>query len=578
MARKPTSTQFKKPKTKKRNLKKTTSDDDTAIDPTIDESKTPITATTTTTEPNTPKPTGDATTTTIEDEVPAVQPSIAPTDPGPSDDNDDSGDGASSGGSTTLSKIRSIQMNRRLKSFQRRVITDHSNDTNRRKTRNDNRANRSGGGGGSDDDDAKKQALAREANKDLKERLEGTFATNKRAGGGGGKGGDDDDDDDDIEDGDRGVLQRKHKLAMEQYIQSQMDGEVVGGKNADDLNGSSSRSNSVVIQDQSALYAQLIREATMATTEGGAATIGQNNASDTATTGAESNNNANSGGDTQEGDVGAGGAMLGGTGIAEVVLPVEERIQTAKNTELAASQLNRRWAASRQMAGGSGGEQDGAAFADSRSGGGGKDYLRDCLPTNFGQGPGKKRQPPSLSSSTSQVDIEPPSNRPRTTLNTEIHVPQTTTISHHGSGAKTDSDDKQLPSHYSASSAGNNVRSEDVSHIGASFSHNYRLHTNEWISNKKREQQVEIDAINKEKEVQEGTGLNRMRVGFEVKRGLQTNGGRGNRATTGTHNEGAQSQGGSRGGRGGGGGRGRARDNQTWKNFIYKERDRGLKR
>lgn len=35
----------------------------------------------------------------------------------------------------------------------------------------------------------------------------------------------------------------------------------------------------------------------------------------------------------READMGAGGTMLGGTGIAEVILPVEQRLETAKNTE-----------------------------------------------------------------------------------------------------------------------------------------------------------------------------------------------------------------------------------------------------
>jgi hypothetical protein len=37
--------------------------------------------------------------------------------------------------------------------------------------------------------------------------------------------------------------------------------------------------------------------------------------------------------DQGEADMGAGGTMLGGTGIAEVILPVEQRLQTVKQTE-----------------------------------------------------------------------------------------------------------------------------------------------------------------------------------------------------------------------------------------------------
>jgi hypothetical protein len=38
-------------------------------------------------------------------------------------------------------------------------------------------------------------------------------------------------------------------------------------------------------------------------------------------------------GQEQEADLGAGGALLGGTGIAEVILPVEHRLETARKTE-----------------------------------------------------------------------------------------------------------------------------------------------------------------------------------------------------------------------------------------------------
>lgn len=44
---------------------------------------------------------------------------------------------------------------------------------------------------------------------------------------------------------------------------------------------------------------------------------------------------------TGEGDVGAGGAMLGGTGIAEVILPDESRIAAARATEEATSKMRK---------------------------------------------------------------------------------------------------------------------------------------------------------------------------------------------------------------------------------------------
>lgn len=52
---------------------------------------------------------------------------------------------------------------------------------------------------------------------------------------------------------------------------------------------------------------------------------------------------------TEEGDVGAGGAMLGGTGIAEVILPVESRIATARETEEATTRMRKGKQEQREM-------------------------------------------------------------------------------------------------------------------------------------------------------------------------------------------------------------------------------------
>ena len=51
------------------------------------------------------------------------------------------------------------------------------------------------------------------------------------------------------------------------------------------------------------------------------------------------NDNAPTG--AEEGDVGAGGAMMGGTGIAEATLPIDERIKALKETQRAATEYER---------------------------------------------------------------------------------------------------------------------------------------------------------------------------------------------------------------------------------------------
>lgn len=99
-----------------------------------------------------------------------------------------------------------------------------------------------------------------------------------------------------------GVLQRKHASAMEEFIQENLKAEVVEKE-------TSTRKNSGTDD----LFAQLASVSQkLAGTESVAASVG-------------------------EGDIGAGGAMLGGTGIAEVILPADDRIQTIRETQEAVS-------------------------------------------------------------------------------------------------------------------------------------------------------------------------------------------------------------------------------------------------
>lgn len=136
------------------------------------------------------------------------------------------------------------------------------------------------------------------------QRLEGTFA---------GEGGD--------ATAEGGVLQRKHQSAMEQFIQQNIQSSKSTAGN-DNVASTQTNKEDTPKTATDKLYAEL-------------ASASQ------AFTGTSSNNDNNTIiQTTKEGDVGAGGAMLGGTGIAEVTLPADDRIQTIRATELAVSSLS----------------------------------------------------------------------------------------------------------------------------------------------------------------------------------------------------------------------------------------------
>jgi Hepatocellular carcinoma-associated antigen 59 len=106
-----------------------------------------------------------------------------------------------------------------------------------------------------------------------------------------------------------GILEQKHKAAMEDYIQQNLKtGEETqqdsGVQKVMDLEGK-------LLQDLQ-LSAQRLSGTVDTTNE-----------------------------QAGEGDLGAGGAMLGGTGIAEVILPLESRMAAARATEDATSRMKR---------------------------------------------------------------------------------------------------------------------------------------------------------------------------------------------------------------------------------------------
>ncbi len=314
---------------------------------------------------------------------------------------------------------------------------------------------------------------------DLEERLMGgrTFAGGRSAGSndmGGGSG-----------DGDGGgdVLATKHKMAMEEFIRKKLHAkqDLVG----DDAGRHTSTSDSA----ERELYAELLLSTERDSDRK------RLNDSDDDDDGATAKRKRG-----DEGDVGAGGAVMGGTGIAEVALPIDERLRAARATEMAALERERAMMAKRKYG-----------------------------------GVGGIVEPSSLSSSA---------------------LPNHTTHSH------------------------NNDMSNNL--LGASYSHNFQLHTKEWVSRRRDERQIEIDALRTALDATEGntTMENRARVGFEAARKSTKLGevGRASAPTTSTsgggtastnndpsmRNEWDRKQGGDA----------RSNDERVWRSFMTKQRNR----
>lgn len=190
--------------------------------------------------------------------------------------------------------------------------------------------------------------------------------------------------------------------------------------------------------------------------------------------------------------------MLGGTGICEIVLPVEDRIKAAKETELAAAKLER----ARRTRGrhhdntGQNNNQDTEKNTD----------ISQMLPLSFGSGPGKRRNPTITQNTVAK-------NKPSTLSNPVNPL-----------------------------SAGRVMNKNSLSDIGSSYSHNFRLHNEEWISNKKKQEQVDRGQVVPEED-------DDSRVGFEASRGLKPDRG----GNSGTRN--VQ----------------RANDNRAYRTFVKRE-------
>jgi hypothetical protein len=228
------------------------------------------------------------------------------------------------------------------------------------------------------------------------------------------------------------------------------------------------------------------------------------------------NNNVDREGDIDnkaggEGDVGAGGAMMGGTGIAEVALPIDERLRVLKATEKAAMEYER---ARKARFEGKGREEWTSSMMSQIKNGMNDisdqqkiESIAAMVPMTFASGPGKrKRQNNSLASPV----IEDMTSLSQASslgggqgINDKYLIESSANIGGDG----------QYSSTY-------DVRKSDIAGVGASYSHNFQLHTKEWIMRKRDERQTEIDTIHAKQVEDAGpmTSESRARVGFDMAR------------------------------------------------------------
>lgn len=341
-------------------------------------------------------------------------------------------------------------------------------------------------------DKALTAAVSAAQSKDLEERLKGTFSEGKLAGSNDMGGGNEDDE--------GGVLAKKHKRAMEEFIQQHLQAnsnavhdsngitemESYGSAAAAAAKASAARCGPT--EDEKELFADLLQSAS----------------SDNVNPNAQRNPSSTS----KEGDIGAGGAMMMGSGIAEVALPISERLKTLKATEKAAREREKaRSDKSAIRYGVRGGNESpfSSTTADITigSGHGAEGDINYDLPLNFASGPGKrKRQDRRDDTCTVSKTIVVPSPKIASSQNLESTSSAT---------------------YYSASSAGGSVKRSDVSTLGQSYSHNFQLHQQDWIAQRRDERQSEIDDLTaQQKAMDKGASAQDIggggRMGFEMVR------------------------------------------------------------
>mmetsp|Transcript_23815 Transcript_23815/g.33421 ORF Transcript_23815/g.33421 Transcript_23815/m.33421 type:complete len:293 (+) Transcript_23815:168-1046(+) len=238
------------------------------------------------------------------------------------------------------------------------------------------------------------------------------------------------------------------------------------------------------------------------------------------------------GGQEQEGDVGAGGAMLAGTGIAEVALPAEERLKTAMETEEAAKARHRMRHRHHLQQTDRNTDQSPST----------KNVEDQMLPTSFSAGMGKRSKNRQPSANIKQTSV-PSLNVANAVKNTSVHGP-------------------------TMSSAGAEVLRSDIEGVGSSYSHNFRMHSAEWASKKKEEKEAELELARQQQQKDEGPIENQERMGFEAARKAIKGGSF--QSTSRTKDSRGQSD---RSGKSGGNQQ-RSSDDRVWKAFVQRERKR----
>ncbi|KAL7549701.1 hypothetical protein ACHAWF_012959 [Thalassiosira exigua] len=436
----------------------------------------------------------------------SADPPAAATASDDDDDDDDDGDGSA------LEAVLAAERRRKLLGSGRGRGVDAS------KLGKDARRSRptSAGGakGGIDGDGGEEEDGDR--NKDLEDRLEVTFAGGKLAGTndmGGGDGG--------------GVLATKHRKAMEEFIRRNLgeDGAAAGG--AGEANDSSEGgAKNPASEAEREMYAELLEGDDAKGGPAGTPAAG-------------------------EGDVGAGGAMMGGTGIAEVALPIDERIEALKETERAAAEHER---ARKARFGRTEDEMPPPPANAGVLGGGrtdGEPSLAGMVPMNFASGPGKRTR--------EDVGLLPVQDR------TSLPSATPSAIASPYESSALPPSAKQAT--YSASSAGSSVLRTDVSSLSGSYAHDFKSHAREHALRMRDERRAELDAAQAREGEEDGPEESRSRMGFEAARRMA----RGEAAPPPPANAG-DGKGGD-----GGGGRGRdsrASDERVWKTFMSKQRNR----
>jgi hypothetical protein len=271
------------------------------------------------------------------------------------------------------------------------------------------------------------------SNQDFGERLQGTFSRKKYSHN---QSGDFSDDDNDDHGG--SILRQKHKLAMEEFIQHGL--ESTANRHVPDHDHPGNVMSSTEFDGASSLAPSFQREA----------------------------------------DVGAGGAVLGGTGIAEVTLPNDSRLQSVKETKQTLSRIEHNH-----------GQQ--ASTTNHL-------VVRKLLPSSFGEGVSRKKR--SIDGDDQELHTSSHVN-PKNLISSILHQVESTAST------------TTFNNNCSASSAGQHVRPEDVSNLGRSFAHDFRAHNQERFHLKQASQLKELE-MRQGKDTDTSLEADHGRMGFDA--------------------------------------------------------------